>query len=259
MAETSPQTNDLPLIGVFDSNLGFPTTRADWAAFFAAQTCSISETRNLDALMGDLHAHRPAFAYLPAAGCFFLRDDPAYRGFASARSARTGMPSESSVLIVRRDHPTTRWQDLRGARLGYINTCCTTSYFAPMILLAHAGETLAAFFQPVAVAAWQGQIDAVVANALDASMVYEDVWLARPDNAAQTKILARLDALPTPAFVVRADANAAFTARLQAALFAFKPTPGETPLYTGFADYQHDLMERFLSDLTEAGGARRLP
>jgi len=78
-------------------------------------------------------------------------------------------------------------RQLKGAKLGYINTYCTTSYFAPSILLARDGLALNDFFDAFAVAPWQGQIDAVVDGRIDATMVYEDVWLARPSNAAETR------------------------------------------------------------------------
>ncbi len=64
---------------------------------------------------------------------------------------------------------------------------------ATAILLAREGQTLTSFFDAFPVAAWQGQIDAVLDGSIDATMVYEDVWLAQLRNAAHTKILARLD------------------------------------------------------------------
>ena len=121
-----------------------------------------------------------------------------YRGIASAITPITHRPSQSSVFIVAKSNPATHWTDLRGKRLGYINAYCTTSYFSPSILLAREGFSLREFFNAFPVAAWQGQIDAVVTGSIDATMVYEDVWLACPDNAERTKILARLDDLPTP-------------------------------------------------------------
>jgi phosphonate transport system substrate-binding protein len=246
----APRTrNRPPVAGAFDANLGFPLEHPYWRSFFSAESCDISSTADLGLLTETLLRHGLDFSYLPAASCFFLRGDDAYQGLASALSQRARVAAQSSVLAVKRSNPAKRWQELRGARLGYINAYCTTSYFAPSILLAREGLALTSFFRAVPVAAWQGQIDAVVDGAIDATMVYEDVWLARSDNASQTKILGRIDALPTPAFIRRADADPAFASRLKEALFAFAPEAGASLLYAGFADYQDTLMQRFFADL----------
>jgi len=83
-------------------------------------------------------------------------------------------------------------------------------------------------------------------------MVYEDVWLARAGNAARTRIIAiiaRLDGLPTPPVIARADLDAAFASKLQKALTTFVPKAATGTLYAGFADYQDALMRRFFADL----------
>ncbi len=120
----------------------------------------------------------------------------------------TKRATQSSVFVVAKENPATSWHDLRGKRLGYINTYCTTSYFSPSVLLGREGFVLKDFFNAFPVAAWQGQIDAVLSGSIDATMVYEDVWLAQPSNAERTKILARLDDLPTPPFIVRTNMDA---------------------------------------------------
>lgn len=237
------------LTGGFDANLDFPQTNPYWASFFADGGWDISSTSDLDALTDMLLRERLDFSYLPSANCFFLRGARAYRGLASALSARTRAPAQNSVLVVRSASPAASWHELRGARLGYINTYCTTSYFAPSILLARAGLALGSFFDAFTVAPWQGQIDAVVDGSIDATMVYEDVWLARADNAARTKVIARLDDLPTPAFLVRSTMAAATAAKLKAALLAFAPPPDATLLYAGFGAYQDARMQRFFAEL----------
>ena len=234
--------------GLFDTNLEFPLRDPRWAKFFAAEGCKISNTTDLDALTEALHGHQADFSYLPCANYFFLRDDSIYRGVASALSPRTRQPSQNSVMVVRTSDAAARWQDLRNARLGYINTYCTTSYFAPSILLARESLALNSFFRAGPVAAWQGQIDAVADGTIDVTMVYEDVWLARADNAARTRIIARIDELPTPTVIVRSDAGA-FALRFKAALLALAPLGNASPLYAGFADYQDTAMKRFFAAL----------
>jgi phosphonate transport system substrate-binding protein len=240
--------------GALDANLRFPAGDPYWERFFESEHCDVASTADLDALTRQLLRHELDFCYLPAANLYFLRGDPAHRGIASARSARTGSPAQSSVLVVAKANPAADWHALRGARLGYINTYCTTSYFAPAILLAREGLALEPFFHAFAVSPWQGQIDAVVEGEIDATMVYEDVWLGRPDNAAQSKIIARLDDLPTPVFIARAHREGAFAPKLKKRLIAFAPPAVPNGLYAGFSDYQEVRMARFFVELQRLPG-----
>ena len=153
--------------GLFDTNLEFPLHDSRWAKLLSAEDCEISSTTDLDALTQALQRHQADFSYLPCANYFFLRNDSTYRGLASALSPRTRQPSQNSVMVVSASNPATRWQELRNARYGYINTYCTTSYFAPSILLSREGLELTSFFRTGPVPAWQGQIDAVVNGAID--------------------------------------------------------------------------------------------
>ncbi len=242
--------------GALDTNLQFPERDPYWVSLFAG--CEMAQYTDLDALTARLVRHDLDFCYLPAANYFFLRDDKAYRGLASARSALTAAPEQGSVLIVAASSPAADWHALAGARLGYINTYCTTSYFAPAILLAHEGVPLDAFFRAVPVAPWQGQIDAVVAGAIDATMVYEDVWLARPDNAERTRIIARLDDLPTPVFIGRANSEEAFVSELEARLIGSAGDAAPSMLYAGFAPYQGERMARFFVELARLPGMSKI-
>ena len=101
---------------------------------------------------------------------------------------------------------------------------------------------------------WQGQIDAVVDGQVDATMVYEDVWLAQPSNAAETRVIARLDDLPTPPVIARTGLDAAFTSKLTAALMRYEPKLAPGMLYTGFASYQDMRMRRFFAELEKVPG-----
>jgi phosphonate transport system substrate-binding protein len=251
-ADTAPR-----LFGALDANLEFPAEDPGWAAYFRGQGCRIASYTDLDQLTALLLRHEPDFCYLPSANCYFLRGDLAYRGIVSACSARTRLPEQSSVLVVASSSPATDWRALRGARLGYINTYCTTSYFAPAILVAREGLALDSYFHAFAVAPWQGQIDAVAAGEIDATMVYEDVWLARPDNAAHTKVIARLDDLPTPAVIARAQGREAFVADLTKRLLATPPA-APNALYSGFNDFQEGRMARFFAELERLPGLSKV-
>jgi phosphonate transport system substrate-binding protein len=253
MPEASATTASQRIEAGFDANLDFPLDNASWAAFSTATHCAITSYTDLDVLTSALRQRLFDFSYLPSSNCFFLRDVP-YRGIVSALTPITHQPSQSSVFVVAKDNPATSWRDLRGKRLGYINTYCTTSYFAPSILLGREGFALKDFFDAFPVTAWQGQIDAVLAGSIDATMVYEDVWLARPENAQQTKILARLDDLPTPPFIVRADMDAKLEGELKQVLLGLPAQGAPGALYAGFADYQDARMQRWFADLAALPG-----
>ncbi|MDN5856837.1 MAG: hypothetical protein L0K86_29175 [Actinomycetia bacterium] len=72
--------------------------------------------------------------------------------------------------------------DLAGARLGYVNASCSSSYFAPAILAAGQGRRLVDYFTLVLNPPWQAQIDAVVSADVRATTVLENVWLASPQR-----------------------------------------------------------------------------
>ena len=250
-------TEPLPsedLTGRLDSNLELSLGDPYWVRFFQAEHCDVTSTNDLDALTAALLGHRADFAYLPSANFFFMRNDRAWHGVASALSPRTKLPSQNSVLVVKRTNPASSWEQLKGARLGYINTYCTTSYFAASILLAREGIVLDEFFDAFAVAPWQGQIDAVIDGKIDATMVYEDVWLAQPRNATVTRIIARLDGLPTPPVIALTNLDAGFISRLTAALIGYTPANPAGLLYAGFASYQDMRMRRFFVELEEVPG-----
>ena len=241
------------LAGGFDTNLDFDFADPAWAAFARSARCSITSSTDLDLLTTAVRQQLFDLAYIPSANCYFVRGAP-FRGLVSALTARSGKPAQSSVFVVAKSNPATSWEDLRGKRVGYINTYCTTSYFSPSILLGRAGYKFTEFFITFPVAPWQGQIDAVLAGDIDATMVFEDVWLSNPENAERTKILARLDDLPTPAFIAKSDLPPDVTANLKKTLLGMPPAAGPEVLYTGFAEYQDAHMQRFFADLAALPG-----
>src|SRR5258708_22501524 len=105
--------------GGFDTNLELPLGDPYWASLFKAENCDITSTLDLDTLTAALLKHEFDFSYLPSANFFFLRNDRAWRGLASALSPRTKAPAQSSVFVVKRLSPAPSWQQLKVAKLGY--------------------------------------------------------------------------------------------------------------------------------------------
>ena len=248
----APATQTKRIEGGFDANLDFPFDDPKWAQFATATRCSVASYMDLDVLTTALRQQLFDFSYLPSSNCFFLRDAP-YCGIVSAMTPITKRAAQSSVFVVAKDNPAMSWHDLRGKRLGYINTYCTTSYFSPSVLIGREGFVLKDYFDAFPVAAWQGQIDAVLSSAIDATMVYEDVWLAQPSNADRTKILARLDDLPTPPFIVHNGLDEAVVSELKQTLLGL-PAHGKDALYAGFAEFQDARLQRWFADLAALPG-----
>src|SRR5271156_4852961 len=163
---------------LLDKNLGFSVDEKPWPGILSAAGIKTVETTDLPHLDDMVAKHEPDIAFMPIADFHRLvaKGDDHYRGFAIATSKFTGTTNLPSVLVVRKDDPAASLNDLEGARYGYINKSCSSSYFPPAILLQKQGKKLDDFLKLMPTAAWQGQIDAVVSKEVRATMVPEDVW-----------------------------------------------------------------------------------
>jgi phosphonate transport system substrate-binding protein len=243
------------ITGGFDGNLDFPFDDPQWAPLAREMNFAATSYVDLDTLVDGVREKLFDLSYLPSSSCYFLRRAP-YTGLVSALTAITRKPQQSSLFIVAKSNPVADWKDLRGKRYGYINTYCTTSYFAPSILLSPTGQSLTQFFNAFSVPPWQGQIDAVLAGEIDATSVYEDVWMKKPENAQQTKVLARIDDLPTPPIIASNALDAELQAKIKATLLAMQPAAGADALYSGFTEYNDPLMQKWFADLAALPAAR---
>lgn len=229
-----------------DVNLGFPLDHPDWANFFEGHGWRTAAYDDMGKLTAELQAHAAAAAFLPAANYFFVRNDPAYAGLASGLAMRTGDTTVSSVLVVPKTSVARSILDLKGARLGYINTYCTTSFFAPAILLSEHGVQFDGFFSTRPTGAWQGQIDAMLAGDVDATMVEEGIWQDKPANRASTKIIGKVDRLPGPLVVLARGVERDFASAFLARLLATKTAKPHQP-FAGYAAYCADAVRDFFA------------
>ena len=233
------------MIFACDVNLGFPDDDPVWVAFFRDHGWRLANYDDMGQLTAALKAHEATAAFMPAAIYYHLKDDPFYGGLAIGLAKRTGDPTVTSVLIVPRANEARSVLDLKGKRLGDINSYCTTSYFAPAILLAEQGVPFPGFFSTVApVGAWQHQIDAVLAAKVDATMVEEGIWEDIPANRSATKIVGSVDRLPGPVIVVAETVDAAFASAFAARLLATRAAAPGQP-FAGFARYRQDVVGNF--------------
>jgi phosphonate transport system substrate-binding protein len=236
---------------LLDANLELPVDEKPWSSFLSAagiRTVSTTDLVHLDDMMAK---HEPDISYLPVGDFHRLiaRGDNHYRGLAIATSKGTGTTHLPSVLVVRKDDPATNLNDLAGAKYGYINKSCSSSYFPPAILLARQGKALDEFFEIVPTAAWQGQIDAIVSNEVRATMVPEDVWNTTAENAQVTKIIGRYDNATPALVVVRHDLNEAICKPVLDALVAW--VPKWEAVYGAFRPYYYADVHCFFHDLDQ--------
>lgn len=229
-----------------DINLGFPVDHPDWADFFREHGWHTAGTDDMGKLTAILKAHTAAASFLPAANYFYVRNDPVYAGLASGLAMRTGATTVSSVLIVPKASAATSITDLKGARLGYINTYCTTSYFAPAILLSEHAIPFDGFFAAKPAGAWQHQIDSMLAGKVDATMVEEGIWLDTPANQELTKIIGRVDGLPGPLIVLARNVEPAFASAFLAKLLATKTAKPNQP-FAGYTPYCAEVVQNFFA------------
>lgn len=233
---------------LIDENLGLYPDEHPWSEVLPRAGITTISTTDLPALDRRVARHEPDIVFMPIADFHrvLATGDHHYRGFALVTSKFTGSTNMPSVLVVRKDDPATRVDDLDGASFGYINRSCSSSYYAPAILLHHLGRSLNDVFDLQPTPPWQGQIDAVVSGAVRVTMVLEDVWKSVPANAENTKVIGRYDNATGAVIVVR---DGLTLPTLLGALVTWKPKPDA--LFGGFTQFAESDVALFFHDLDQ--------
>jgi ABC-type phosphate/phosphonate transport system substrate-binding protein len=236
---------------LLDANLELTVDEKPWLDFMGKQGIKAIQTTDLPYLDEMVARHEPDIAFMPIADFHRLlaRGDNYYRGFAIGTSKFTGTTNLPSVLVVRVDDPAESLQDLQGAKYAYINKSCSSSYFPPAILLGQQGKKFDDFLDMVPTAAWQGQIDAVIAKQVRATMVPEDTWRTNPANAQTTKIVDRYDNATPALVVVRQDLDEALGKVLLDALVSW--VPKWEAVYGAFRPFYYADVQSFFHDLDQ--------
>lgn len=236
---------------LIDTNLGLYPDEAPWCEVLPSLGIATISTIDLPELDRSVAEHEPDIVFMPIADFHrvLASGDRHYHGFAMVKSKFTGLTKLPSVLIVRKDDPAARLEDLSGATFAYINRSCTSSYFAPAILVHRLGRSLTDFFDLHATAPWQGQIDAVRSGEVRATMVPEDVWKSTPTNAETTKVIDRYDGATGAVIVVRDGLDDAVLHTLLDALVTWKPPSGA--IFGGFTPYSEADVADFFGDLDQ--------
>ena len=238
-----------PIKFVLDANLELPVDEKPWSDTLPAAGITAEPSTNLAYVDRVLADHKADIAFIPTADFHHVggKGDHHYRGLAIATSKFTGQPTRRSLLVVRKDDPANGLKDLSAAKYGYINKSCSSSYFPPAVLLREQGLRLNEFLKIEPVRAWQGQIDAVVAGKVRATMVLEDVWKTTPRNANDTKVIGHFDNCKPPVVVVREGLDESLSKKLLDALVAW--IPRWDAVYGAFKPYYYADVHSFFHDL----------
>ena len=237
-----------PLTFAYDGNFCFDTGDPAWRSFFASHGVEPVRYDDMAKLTQALRSRIQTAAYLPAANYFYVRDIGDYEPLASAVYAAENSTSLTSVLVVRADGGVTDVEQLRGGSYGFVHEYCTTSYFAPALLVHEHGSTLSSFFgRLVQVAAYEAQVEAVLAGAVDCTMVQEDVWRKHPEYAETTRVIAREASLPTPVVIVDRNADVALRRDLGDVLLNHRPPITGDTLFAGFEPIEREHLDRFFA------------
>ena len=234
-----------------DTNLRFPLEDPVWSDFFARHGVSPVGYDDMKQMGDDLAAAVAEIAFLPAGNYFYLREQP-YTPVAGALGVPDGSRELASVMIVATDSPATEVSQLRGMRLAFTHEFCTTSYFATALFLHEQGESIDGFFEMVPGYAFEAQIESLLGGTAEATMVQEGVWQRFPGAGERTRALGRRAGLPGPLMIVGESAEAALASELTELLFDHGLPPAPDNLFTGFAPYERELVERFCADAAAA-------
>ena len=242
----------------YDGNFRFDEADPVWREFFDAHGITPVRYDDMAVLTEALRGSIQTIAYLPAANYFHVRDIDDYEPLASAVYAAENSTSLTSVLVTRTDAGVTDVEQLRGGSYGFVHEYCTTSYFAPALLVHEHGATLSNFFSRlVQVAAYEAQVEAVLAGAVDCTMVQEDVWRKHAEYAERTRVIARETDLPTPLVIFDRSADAALRRDLAAVVLGHRPPVTPETLFAGFVPFEREQVTRFFTAAAAAVPAPR--
>jgi ABC-type phosphate/phosphonate transport system substrate-binding protein len=235
---------------LIDTNLGLDVDTAYWKKFFALLNLTTNQLTDLDIITKQLKEKKPIAAYIPAANFYFIKPDNNYQCIASALYA-CKKPVTSTVLIVKKTSPIMKASNLKGAICGRINAYCTSSYFSLAIFLKREGLSINSLFKDIIDVSvkpdnWQNQIDQVINGSITATMVDEGTWLKNPQNQIETKVIGRMDLLPTPLIIIRKDCDENFSKLFLNQVLSSAMV--RENIFSGFVPYDKENAEAFLEE-----------
>ncbi len=130
-----------------------------------------------------------------------------------------GAPEYFSYIIVPKDSPATRLEDLRGKKYAYSDPLSNSGNLAPRYRLAKIGETPETFFNMfVYTRSHHNSIEAVATKLVDGASVDSYIWefanATDPIFTSETKIIEKGPAFPFTPFVMRKGIDPALQERI---------------------------------------------
>ncbi len=139
-------------------------------------------------------------------------------------------PVYYSYVIVPRDSPVQRFEELRGKRYAYSDPLSNSGHLVPAYRLAQLGETPERFFRrAIFTYSHSGSVEAVAVRFVDGasvdSYVYDYLAATNPRLTEKTRIIERSAPHGITPVVVRADLDGALKSRLRAVFLAMDQDP----------------------------------
>lgn len=238
------------IIFAYDYNLGFPASDPKLNHFFSQHHIQIQPYTDMSKMIVDLNKHTITAALIPAGVLYYLKDDANFKGIASATVGENRQLFLKSYLIVKKTSPITTIKQLHGKKIAYANEVCTSSFFAPKLFLNQYHIVFSRYFSKyVKTYEMPEQIQALLTDKVDTTMVWDRIYFQNANTAKETRIIGQSTNLPTPVVILNVTTNNSLKAPLTKALQAYQPSLDSKFLFTGFTDYQNKLVQDFLQQL----------
>ncbi|MBB6634357.1 phosphate/phosphite/phosphonate ABC transporter substrate-binding protein [Cohnella thailandensis] len=137
----------------------------------------------------------------------------------------TGAPTEElvdgykSMIIVKKDSPIQKVEDLKGKKIAYQNVTSSAGFVWPAATLMEAGLDPLKDVEPITVKGHDQGVLAVLNGDTDAAAIFQDarntVAKDYPTVFEDTRVLAFTDFIPNDTISVRSDMNAEWIKKLQ--------------------------------------------
>lgn len=139
-------------------------------------------------------------------------------------------PVYYSYVIVPRDSPVERFEDLRGQRYAFSDPLSNSGYLVPLFMLVRMGKTPEWFFKRyIFTYSHSASVEAVAVKFVDGasvdSYVYDYLAATRPDLTAKTRIIARSPAHGITPVVIRRGIAPELRERIRAAFLEMNRDP----------------------------------
>ncbi len=241
----------------FDDNLGLPSGFVDaldaTVRAHGASGCEAVSFHDVGAMLGAFDRREVAIAFAPAGSLPYVAS--AFDVIAEASFGPEHETALRSALRVRASDGAVTLDDIATRKIGCVNRYCTTSYWAPMILLERESPGMSrAPLDFHEAAGFDDMLRAVVDGRTDGAMVWDAVALRDAEAANKTQASVVHDDLPCPLLI----ANEALVGDIRTAVAAFATayrSDDPAAFFNGFTVPNAERIERFRAGMARAQAA----